>query len=92
MIALACAYTLGLSILICTVRLWRGPKLADRVVAMDLVGILFMGMMIMFVNLGNQEAVYLDVAVVLALVTFLGTVVFARFLQKAPRTKAGGLL
>ena len=88
MIAQACFYILAVLISLAAARLFAGPKLADRVVAADLSGILFLGLIILFVHT-RGETVYLDVAVVLALVTFLGTVVFAKFLEKAPRTRKG---
>ncbi|HVJ65158.1 MAG TPA: monovalent cation/H+ antiporter complex subunit F [Bdellovibrionota bacterium] len=88
MIAESCFYLLAVLITLASARLFAGPKLADRVVAADLSGILFLGLIILFVHTSG-ETLYLDVAVVLALVTFMGTVAFARFLEKAPRAKKG---
>lgn len=87
MIATICAWLVAASLLPCIIRIYRGPKLADRVVAIDLAGILTLALIIIYVHL-SEELVYLDVAIVLALIAFLGTVVFARFLEKAPRTKS----
>lgn len=62
------------------VRLVRGPSLADRVVALDLItviGVALCGV----VAVTSAQPVFLDVAVVLALISFVGTVAFARYLS-----------
>jgi multicomponent Na+:H+ antiporter subunit F len=61
-------------------RLLRGPSLADRIVALDgLLTILVTG----FVAWGayTDRDTYLTVGVVVALVAFLGTSAFARFVE-----------
>ena len=62
-------------------RLIRGPSLPDRVIALDLLAILTIGLSAVYAVATDQPA-FLDVAVILALVTFLGTVAFAYYLQK----------
>lgn len=86
MIAFVCANLIGISILLCGFRLWKGPKLADRVVAIDLIGILILALVLLYANL-SEQLVCLDIAIVFALIAFLGTVIFAKFLQLAPRAK-----
>ncbi len=62
-------------------RLVRGPKLADRVVALD--GILTIAVMaIAAYGTLTDDAVYSVVAVVVALVAFVGTATFARFIER----------
>lgn len=68
---------LGLSLL----RLVRGPTLPDRIVALELVATIFVGVAAVHA-IGSREPVYLDVAIVLALVGFLGAVAFARFISQ----------
>jgi multicomponent Na+:H+ antiporter subunit F len=51
------------------------------VVAQDLMGSLAMGFNTMHAVMSDQT-IYLDVAVVLALIAFLGTVAFAYFIEK----------
>lgn len=73
---------LGLAVVLTVVRLWRGPSLADRVVALDLlatIGIAFGAAQ----AVATGRALYLDVAVFLALLAFLGTVAFALYLQRS---------
>ncbi len=63
------------------IRLFRGPSLPDRIVALDLITMLTVGIIVCYTMLTDQ-VVYLDAAVLLALITFLGTVAFARYLEK----------
>lgn len=63
------------------VRLVRGPSLADRVIALDLISTQAVGM-IGAATIITREPFLLRVAIVLALITFLGTVAFARYLEK----------
>ena len=62
-------------------RLILGPTLADRVVALDLIAILSVGLIALYAVYQDQ-AVFIDVAVVLALIAFLGTIAFAYFIEK----------
>jgi multicomponent Na+:H+ antiporter subunit F len=65
-------------------RLVRGPTTLDRVVALDLIGLLAMGFILAFTILSGRR-VFLDVAVIMALIIFLGTVAFARYLERSSR-------
>ncbi len=76
-------FLIVLSVICAVIRLIQGPSLADRVVALDLIGMLAVSL------LGVIAVMYpallaLDVAVVLAFVAFLSTVGFARYLERAP--------
>jgi multicomponent Na+:H+ antiporter subunit F len=62
-------------------RLLRGPSLLDRVVALDVLAVLVVGMIAVAAIRTDQPAL-IDVALALALVAFLGTVAFARFLEE----------
>ncbi len=71
----------GVGFLILLVCLLRGPSLADRVMVLDLMTVLavsFMGL----VSIYFGQPVFLDPAIALALISFLGTVAFARYLEK----------
>lgn len=72
---------LGLALLLALVRLAKGPTLADRVVALDLLGTLGISV-VAVLALATRVSVYLDVAIVLALLSFLGTVAFAAYLER----------
>lgn len=74
----------GLAILLAFVRLVCGPSLPDRVVALDLIGVLAVGMIAAY-DVATEQPVLLDAATVLALVAFLGTVAFARYVERKGR-------
>lgn len=63
------------------VRLVRGPSLADRVVALDFIAVLTVAFAGVYA-IEAGAAVFLDVAVALALAVFLATVAFARFIER----------
>lgn len=63
------------------VRLWRGPRAADRVVALDLVAYHVIGVSAL-VALRARNVELLAPALVLALLAFLATVAFARILER----------
>jgi multicomponent Na+:H+ antiporter subunit F len=73
---------LGLALALAFVRLVRGPDLPDRVVALDLMTALVMGMIAAY-GIGAGQPVFLDVAIVLALVSFVATVAFAAYLERS---------
>jgi multicomponent Na+:H+ antiporter subunit F len=72
---------IALALLLVLVRLARGPTLSDRVIALDLIAVLAVGLIAM-VTLETNQPVFLDAAIVLALVAFLGTVAFGRYLER----------
>ena len=74
----------ALALFLAFVRLVRGPTLPDRVVALDLMGVLAVGMIAAYA-VATDQPVLLDPATVLALVGFLGTVAFARYLERRGR-------
>jgi multicomponent Na+:H+ antiporter subunit F len=72
---------LGAAIVLAFLRLVRGPTLPDRVVALDLIAVLAAGFIATDV-IATGEPVFLDAALVLFLVAFLGTVAFAAYVAK----------
>lgn len=72
---------LALAMMLAFLRLVRGPSLPDRVVALDLIAVLAVGM-IAVVQIQTHEPMLLDSAIVLALIAFLSTVAFARYLER----------
>ena len=81
--ALALTMT-GLAFFLVFIRLVRGPSLPDRVVALDLIGMLTVGTIASYEVFMGQSAL-LDAAIVVALVAFLGTVAFARYVERRAR-------
>lgn len=63
------------------VRLAKGPTLPDRVIAIDLIGVLIVCVLVVMTGITAQQA-FLDVAMVVALISFLGTVAYARYIER----------
>lgn len=85
---------LGLSLVLVLVRLLRGPSLSDRVIALDMLSFIAIGVIAVY-TVATQSAVMMDAALVLALIAFLGTVAFARYVERHPssldtRSPTGG--
>jgi len=75
---------LGLAFAMAFLRLVRGPSLPDRVIAADVLvanGVAAAALLGLTYNL----PVLLDVAMALAVVTFIATVAFARYLERIAR-------
>jgi multicomponent Na+:H+ antiporter subunit F len=70
---------LAISFLLTVARVVRGPTLADRVVALDMLVGIAIGF-IALVAIKTGFVLYIDVAIALGLVGFLATVAFARFI------------
>lgn len=70
-----------LSFLIAFVRIALGPTLPDRVVAFDMLALLAVGF-IGLLTLKSGQPVFLDAAIALALVAFVGTVAYARYIER----------
>lgn len=72
---------LMLAVLVVFIRLVRGPSLPDRVVALDLMTTLGVGIIAAYA-IGTDQAIFLDIATIIALISFLGTIAFAYYIQK----------
>ena len=63
------------------IRLVIGPEIVDRVVAIDLLTIIAIAVIALLAHIANRFA-YLDVALVYGLLSFLGVLAVARYLEK----------
>jgi len=71
----------GAALLASVYRLAVGPSLPDRVVALDLIGFLAVSLICVFAIV-TQRSELLGVALVAALILFLGTAAFAIYLDR----------
>jgi len=69
------------SILIAFLRMLKGPTSADRTMALDVMTIVGISV-IALIALVSGRIIYLDVAMVYALLSFLGVVAVARYLER----------
>ncbi|MFK2826527.1 Na(+)/H(+) antiporter subunit F1 [Bacillus sp. B190/17] len=62
-------------------RLIKGPTIPDRIVALDAIGINLVAM-IAILSMLLKTYVFLDVILLLGILSFIGTVAFSKFLEK----------
>ncbi|MGE0152848.1 MAG: monovalent cation/H+ antiporter complex subunit F [Reyranellaceae bacterium] len=79
---LSLAVALLLAAMVCAaIRIVRGPSGPDRVVALDMIGLLGVAATGLAVLVSDSPA-FIDIAVGIALVGFLATVAFAGFIER----------
>ena len=62
-------------------RLVKGPSLPDRVMALDMIGTVAMGAIVVYA-VATRQMVFIDVAIAMALISFLSTVAIAHYLER----------
>lgn len=77
------------ALLCASIRLVMGPTLGDRVVALDLISMLIVCALVAFAVHAEDHS-YLDAALAMALVSFLATVAFARYIDRSPPDAGDG--
>jgi len=63
------------------IRFFKGPSVVDKVVAFDVIslsGLVLIGTVAVLTN----RVIYIDVAIVYGLLSFIGVIVVAKYLQK----------
>jgi len=68
-------------IILCLLRMLKGPTAPDRAVAVDTIATITTALLVLLALI-FERYVYLDVALVYAVLTFIGSVAIARFLEK----------
>lgn len=71
-------------VLVCALRLALGPTPADRAVALDTINTLMVAIMILL-GAALDLMIIMDVALVYALLSFVGTLYIARYLEEGLR-------
>lgn len=61
-------------------RVVRGPSPADRIIAVDILGILIMGVLALL-GLHHDQGFFLDIALIWALLSFVASLAFAKILE-----------
>ena len=73
-------YILILSSLMVLFRVLRGPSAADRIVAIDIFGILIVGLCAVL-SIATGRSWYIDIGIAWGLQSFIGTLAFAKYLE-----------
>jgi len=69
-----------LSIIMAIIRVIRGPTAPDRVVGIDTINTIVIVAMVLF-GAAFQEVIYIDVAIVYALLSYISTLFIAKYLE-----------
>ena len=72
---------ISLSILLAFVRVYIGPDLADRVLGLDMMTVIIVSFCGLYA-ISSDDPVFLDIAIVMALIGFLATVALARYAER----------
>ncbi len=75
------APVLMLAIVLSLIRLVRGPSIADRVIALDLLTTIAIGI-IAAISIATDQAAFIDIALLVAVLGFLATVAFAYYIER----------
>lgn len=77
---LRCLYILLLCAFLCLYRILGGPTAADRVVSLDILGILIVGFCAIL-SLSTGRPWYLDIGIAWALQSFIGVLALSKYLE-----------
>jgi multicomponent Na+:H+ antiporter subunit F len=72
---------LAIAAFLCLFRIFRGPTIADRMVGVDIMGILFVGVTAL-TGILTGLSYLVDIAIALALISFVGTLALAKYLER----------
>ncbi|HEC77755.1 MAG TPA: cation:proton antiporter [candidate division WOR-3 bacterium] len=66
---------------LCLFRIYQGPSIADRMVGVDIMGILFVGITALSALFYGLDFL-MDLSITLTLFSFIGTLALAKYLEK----------
>jgi multicomponent Na+:H+ antiporter subunit F len=72
---------LTVSLALVFVRFLMGPNITDRVISLDLMITIGIGIMTIYAIV-NAQSSFLDIAMIFALIAFLGTIAFSYYIEK----------
>ncbi len=68
------------ALILAFIRLLKGPSINDRIAAMDVIAVVVMGFIVVYSVLIEKD-IYLDLAVIISLISFIGTVAVSTYLK-----------
>lgn len=73
-------YILILACILCVYRIARGPTSADRIVAVDIFGIMIIGFCAIL-TISSRRSWYIDIGIAWALQSFISTLALSKYLE-----------
>ena len=74
----------GFGALFSILRIILGPSVADRAAALDTMNVIITGLIVFLAHI-FKSSLYLDIAIIYGVLSFLETVVFSRYLEVDPK-------
>ena len=71
----------SIAVLVALVRFVKGPEKVDRIVAVDVISTIGITLILILAALMRRE-IYIDVAIVYAILGFIGVIVVSRFIKR----------
>jgi len=72
---------IGAAVILCLLRMLKGPTAADRAIAVDTVTTIVVALLVLL-GFFFKRYIYLDVSLIYSVISFVGLVAIARFLEK----------
>jgi multicomponent Na+:H+ antiporter subunit F len=69
------------ALVLALIRLIRGPETGSMIIAMDLIASIVMGYILLYSVVVNK-VLYFDIAIVISLISFMGTVAISIYLRQ----------
>lgn len=70
-----------IAMVIIVYRLVKGPDASDRVIALDAIGVCLISLVGLF-SIIVETSFYLEIILLIAILSFIGTVAFSKFIEK----------
>ncbi|MFO7939876.1 MAG: monovalent cation/H+ antiporter complex subunit F [Bacteroidales bacterium] len=80
LLTLALGFMLA-AMVVAAIRFFMGPRTTDRVIAFDVLTITSLSLIVLIAWYAGRS-IYLDIAIVYGLLSFLGVIIIARYLEK----------
>lgn len=62
-------------------RVWKGPSVPDRLIALDAVGVMLISATAL-ISILFDTPFFIDVILLIAIISFIGTVSFSKFIER----------
>ena len=74
-------YFLIALVVLCLYRVIKGPSVADRVVAIEIIGIIVVGICVI-ISISTERAFIIDIGIAWIILSFIGTLTMAKYLGR----------
>lgn len=81
LVLIGATIVLALSISMSLYRVFKGPSMPDRVIALDAIGIHLIAIVAVLSIWLNTQA-YLEIILLLGILAFIGTIAFSKFIER----------